>query len=138
MADEIRKRSAPLGKQVVISGFVPAEDLPAVYRSFDVVVVPSLNTPSWLEQFCRVAVEAMASGVPIVASSSGALPEVVGDGGVFVPPADVTALRDALESLASDPVRRVALGRAGRARSQRFAWSSVVETQHRFYDAIVG
>ena len=59
-ADEIRSRARPLGEQVVISGFVAADDLPAVYRSFDVVVVPSLETPGWIEQFCRVAVEAMA------------------------------------------------------------------------------
>jgi len=135
-ADAIRRRAEPLGAQVVISGYVAADELPAVYRSFDVVVVPSLETPGWIEQFCRVAVEAMASGVPIVASASGALPEVIGDAGVFVPPGDSTALRRALANLASDPERRVALGRTGRARCPRFAWSSVAEHQHHFYDAI--
>jgi len=137
-AADIRRRAAPLHEQVSITGFVPTEELPAVYRSFDVVVIPSLETPRWTEQFCRVAVEAMASGVPIVASSSGALPEVVGDAGVFVPPGNPAALRTALLELAADPERRAALGRVGRERSQRFAWSSVAEHQHRFYGTIAG
>ncbi len=134
--EEIRRRAAPLGERVAISGFVPTDDLPAVYRKFDVVVVPSLETPGWIEQFCRVAVEAMASGVPVVASDSGALPEVVGDGGVLVPQGDAAALHHALLDLASDPARRRALGEAARARSRRFAWSCIAENQHRFYDAI--
>jgi glycosyltransferase involved in cell wall biosynthesis len=136
-ADELRRRAVQLGSQVAITGFLPVEDLPAAYRSFDVVVVPSLETPRWTEQFCRVAVEAMASGVPIVASASGALPEVIGDGGVFVPPGDVSALREALDGLAADPEERRVLGRAARDRSRRFAWSRVAESQHQFYAAIV-
>jgi glycosyltransferase involved in cell wall biosynthesis len=135
-AADIRRRAAPLGNQVTVSGFVPTDELPDVYRSFDVVVVPSLDTPGWTEQFCRVAVEATASGVPVVASDSGALPEVVGDAGVLVPPGDAGALRKALAELASDPARRATLGQAGRERSRRFAWSSVAESQHKFYDAI--
>jgi len=135
-AADIGRHAAPCGVQVTISGFVPTEDLPDVYRSFDVVVVPSLETPSWTEQFCRVAVEAMASGVPVVASDSGALPEVVGDAGVLVPPGDASALRRTLAELASDPARRAMLGQAGRDRSRRFAWASVAENQHRFYDTV--
>ena len=72
-----------------------------MYRRFDVVVVPSLETPSWVEQFGRVAVEAMASGVVVVASRSGSLPEVVGEAGVLVPPGDVGALADALAGCAT-------------------------------------
>jgi glycosyltransferase involved in cell wall biosynthesis len=132
-AAKIRERAEPLGAQVTFSGFLTTDELPAVYRSFDVIVVPSLDTPSWTEQFCRVAVEAMASGVPIVASRSGALPEVVGDAGILVPQGDPAALCDALAHLAADPEHRLALGRIARERSRRFAWACIAESQQEFY-----
>ena len=78
-------------ERVTLRGFAAHDDLPDLYRSFDVLVVPSLETPCWIEQFGRVAVEAMASGVPVVASDSGSLPEVLGGAGVLVPPGDVGA-----------------------------------------------
>ena len=135
-ASDLRQHAAPLGSQVTFSGFAAVDNLPEIYRSFDVVVVPSLETPRWIEQFCRVAVEAMASGVPIVASASGALPEVVGNAGLLVPPGDVSALRKALDDLASDPERRRDLGRIGRDRSARFSWPSIADRQRRFYGAV--
>ena len=75
------------------------------------LVVPSIETPSWIEQFGRVALEAMASGVTVVASNSGALPEVLGGAGVLVPPDDVAALAEALTRLRDDPAERARLGR---------------------------
>ena len=65
---------------------------PASIRRFDVLAVPSVPTPGWLEQFGRVVVEAQASGVPVVASASGALPDVVGEAGLLVPAGDPGAL----------------------------------------------
>ena len=56
------------------------------------VAVPSLPMPGWIEQFGRVVVEAQASGVPVVASASGSLPDVVGESGLLVPPNDPAAL----------------------------------------------
>ena len=61
------------------------------------LAVPSRPTPGWLEQFGRVAVEAMACGVPVVASDTGALPDVVGEAGLLVPPDDADALAVCLE-----------------------------------------
>src|SRR5699024_8858578 len=76
----------------------------------DVLVVPSLPTPGWVEQFGRVAVEAMASGVPVIASRSGALPDVVSGAGLLVEPADAQALRQALAE-AAQPQRWPPCGR---------------------------
>jgi glycosyltransferase involved in cell wall biosynthesis len=135
-AGALRAKAAALGDQVSFVGFASREQLEDFYRSFDVVVVPSLATPGWTEQFCRVAVEAMASGVLVIASDFGALPEVVGDAGIFVPPGDPVVLRRALNLLASDPDRRMELGRQGRARSKRFAWSDIAKEQLDFYAAV--
>jgi glycosyltransferase involved in cell wall biosynthesis len=122
-----------LGERARIAGFTTPAELPAVYRRFDVVVVPSLETPGWVEQFGRVAVEAMASGVPVVASSSGSLPEVVGEAGVLVPPGDPEALAAALAHLAADPERRAELARRGRARAQRWSWDAIASRQLDLY-----
>lgn len=108
-------------------------ELPALYRELDVLVVPSLPTRRWLEQFCRVAVEGMASGVPIVASSSGSLPEVVGDAGMLVPPGDPDALATALRRLADEPERRRELGNRGRTRAARCSWAAVAAAHLALY-----
>ncbi|MGD9404540.1 MAG: glycosyltransferase [Anaerolineae bacterium] len=73
------------------------EDLPAILRSIDVVIVPSL----WHETFSIVAREALLSGTPVVASEVGALPEIVehGRNGLLVPAGGVDALHGALQRL---------------------------------------
>jgi glycosyltransferase involved in cell wall biosynthesis len=96
-------------------GPVDHADVPAFLAGLDVLVVPSLTTPTGAEQFGRVAVEAMWAGTPVVVSDSGALPEVVGDGGVVVPEGDAAALARVLRELASTE-RRNALRVAGLAR----------------------
>ncbi len=80
----------------------------------DVLVVPSTSRPEWAEQFGRVAVEAMFAGVPVIASRSGALPEVIGNTGVLVDELDVQGLGTAIERLKQDRDLRSDLGEAGR------------------------
>ncbi|MCS6828151.1 MAG: glycosyltransferase [Caldilinea sp.] len=85
-------------------------------RRFDVVALPSRTTPVWKEQLGRALLEAMACGVPVVGSDSGAIPEVVGDAGLIVPEGDAPALAAALARLLASPELRRELGRRGRAR----------------------
>jgi glycosyltransferase involved in cell wall biosynthesis len=85
--------------------------LPKVYAESDMFVFPSLQ-----EGFGYVLVEAMASALPIISTTASAIPEVVGDAGILVPPRDAIALADAMEALAKDPDLRRSLGRKGRAR----------------------
>jgi glycosyltransferase involved in cell wall biosynthesis len=79
-------------------------------------VVPSLTRGNWKEQFGRVIVEAMACGVPVIGSSSGAIPDVIGDAGLIVPEGDVRALADGLRRLMHDPDLRRRMGGQGRQR----------------------
>lgn len=126
-----------LAGRVRISGFAAHGALPERYRTFDVVVVPSLERSNWIEQFGRVAVEAMASGVPVVATATGSLPEVVGDAGLLVPPEDPMALAAAIERLSADPSLRDELGRRGREASARFSWSRVAADHVALYRRVL-
>lgn len=122
-----------LGDRVRFRGHLGA-GLPDFYKELDVLVVPSVPTPGWLEQFGRVVVEAMASGVPVIASRSGALPEVVGKAGLLVPPGDPAAIASALVELA-DVERWRAVREAGLARSQDYSWSAIALGQLECYAA---
>jgi glycosyltransferase involved in cell wall biosynthesis len=91
-------------------------DVPAELRRLDALALPSHTTPSWKEQFGRVLIEAMSCGVPVVGSSSGEIPQVIGEGGLVYPEGDIAALAAALRRLADDPALHNELGRRGRAR----------------------
>ena len=136
----LAKRIADLGlsERVTMGGYVDHDALPDLYRSFDVLVVPSIETPSWIEQFGRVAVEAMASGVAVIASDTGSLPEVLDGAGVLVPPGDVTALASALGGLRDDPADRRRLAAAGVARAQHYSWPSVADRHLALYEEMLG
>ena len=100
-------------------------DVRAVYHAVDAVLIPSLS-----EGHPLTALEAMASGLPVVASRTGGLPEIVveGETGVLVPPGDPRELADALVGLAKDRDRRRALGAAGRRRVEKeFAVERLLE-----------
>lgn len=128
-ADALRNRaSAPsLAGRVEFVGPLDADGLARFYRSVHVVAVPSLTTPSWKEQFGRVVVEAMACGAPVVASDSGALPDVVEHAGVLVPEGDPEALADALVRVGTDPDLSAELREAGLRRAEACDWRRVAE-----------
>jgi len=113
--DELIKRYK-LGNRVIHIEGVPYMEIHRYYSIADVFVLPSAPIPSWQEQFGMVFVEAMASGVPVVAGNSGSISEVVGDAGVLVPPADFHELAKALTTLAEDDDLRKQLARRGRRR----------------------
>ncbi|MGY1707492.1 glycosyltransferase family 4 protein [Geodermatophilus sp. SYSU D00697] len=120
-AAEVRRLAAagPRGSRITLTGFVEHSAVPAVLGSLDVLVLPSAY-----EEMGSVLTEAMASGVPVVASDVGGIPEVVTDGesGLLVPPGDVDALAAALDRLAADPGLRARLSAGARARACDYAW----------------
>ena len=94
---------------------VSYDNMPAVLKGLDVLVLPSVTIlPLHREQFGRVLVEAMAAGVPVVGSSSGAIPEVIGDAGLVVPERDPRALAQAIDRVLTEPGLRQTLVERGR------------------------
>jgi glycosyltransferase involved in cell wall biosynthesis len=115
----VLERRAAAGAPLTLAAPVPREELAPFYQALDAFVLPSRTTPAWKEQFGMVLAEAMACGVAVVGSSSGAIPDVVGGAGLVFPEGDASALAHALGQLARDPALRADLGRRGRARSAR-------------------
>ena len=92
-----------IGDVVEFRGFIPYDEMPEVYADAACMVLASLATWSWEEQFGMVLAEAMAAGVPIVASSSGAIPEVTAGGARYFTPGDWVALAEGLAATLASP-----------------------------------
>ncbi len=124
-----------LTRRVTFTGKISAEDLREHYTSAQVTVVPSLY-----EGFGLPAAESMACGTPVVATRSGALPEVVGEdaAGILVPTRDFQALARAIERILEDGPGREEMGKAGRHRVERlFSWRSVAERTVQAYKELL-
>lgn len=120
LRDHLRQRAAQLGiaDRVEWREQVPSTAMPSQYHDIDALALPSLTRPNWKEQFGRVLVEAMLSGVPVVGSDSGAIPDVIGDAGLIVPEGDAAALAEALRRLRDEPGLAAALVERGLARAR--------------------
>jgi len=105
-----------LSGRVKLLGAIPHERLHEFLNALDVLVLPSRSIPHWKEQFGRVLVEAMACGIPVVGSSCGAIPEVVGDAGLIFREGDIEGLRSTLK-LMMDKDLRTELSMRGRVRA---------------------
>ncbi|MCS6802251.1 MAG: glycosyltransferase [Chloroflexota bacterium] len=117
---EAERRARAIGG-VVLLGVVPNRKLPAVMRRSALVVSPSRTTPKWAEQVGMTNLQALACGVPVVTTWSGAIPEYTppGAGAVLVPERDPAALAAAILRLLGDAPLRSQLGRLGRRLAER-------------------
>ncbi|MEP6570035.1 MAG: glycosyltransferase family 1 protein [Acidobacteriota bacterium] len=106
-----------LNDSVILAGYVPDTDLPALYSGALCFVYPS-----YFEGFGLPPLEAMQCGVPVIAGDQTSLPEVVGDAGILVDPFDVEALAAAIEKLVTDSDLRAELRVKGLARAKLFSW----------------
>jgi len=121
-----------LTDRVVRTGRIPRRDLDALFSE-----ALALTFPSHYEGFGIPTLEAMSRGVPVIASTAGALPEVVGDAGVLLDPDDTEAWGDAmLQVLHHDDFRRALVAR-GAARAARFTWTASAEALVQAYDTAV-
>ena len=122
--------------QVTYTGRVARGELVRLYSRSQVLVSPSLY-----EGFGLPAAEAMACGLPVVATSAGAFPEVIADGttGVLVPPRDAPALAGAIRDLLSDPETCLRMGQAARRRvARRFTWRETARQTVALYEEVLG
>lgn len=117
------------------TGYLSGADLHAAYASGDVLLFPSTT-----ETLGFAALEAFASGVPVVAAKAGGLPFVVADGetGVLVDPgASDTAWADPIERILTQPELRERMSAAGRAEAGRWTWRASSETVLGYYDEVI-
>lgn len=123
-----------LAARVSVEPRVPSGSVPGILRSLHALILPSVTTRRWKEQFGRVVIEAMASGVPVVGTDSGEIPNVVGDGGLIVPEGDVPALAAAVRLLYEDSELARCLGERGRRRVMKhFTHARVAELTNAAY-----
>ncbi len=129
---EAQARALGLGDRVVFAGH--RDDVPSLIAAMDVFTLPSLN-----EGMGRVLVMAMALGKPIVASSVGGVPELIGRGeaGILVPPSDPAALAEAICQLLENPARARALGEAGRRRAPRYSADAMIAALAKLYQEVM-
>ena len=114
----------------------PLEELPEVMNAFDALVLPSWTVPTWKEQFGRVLIEAHACGTPVIGADSGAIPEVVGGGGLIFPERDPRALAGAIMELKENAPRRRELGMQGRRQvEENFTWEKIAVQMSEIYHA---
>lgn len=123
-------RELGLTDQVTFTEEVPDADLPAYYSGAECLVLPSRA-----EGFGFPPLEAMACGCPVVVSTAGALPEIVGDAGLQVPPDDVEGLHRALRTLLGDATLRRTLRDRGLRRAQEFSWERTARQTERVYES---
>jgi len=116
------------------TGAISYDRIPDLYQQMDMLVVSTQTMDRVREQFGRVLVEAMASGLPVIGSTCGAIPEVIDDAGLIVPEGDPTALATALRRLLLDRALREELTRTGRRRVlQHYSWDRVADQMHEMF-----
>jgi glycosyltransferase involved in cell wall biosynthesis len=118
-----------LGESVALTGFVPEEDLPALYSGAVAFVCVSLY-----EGFGLPLLEAMACGTPVLASDTSSIPEVVGDAGLLVDPLEPGEIAAGLERLAGDAALAERLSARGRERAAGFTWERAAGLILELYD----
>jgi glycosyltransferase involved in cell wall biosynthesis len=118
--DEVKRQR--WADDVILTGYVADEDLPALYRAARAFVYPSL-----FEGFGLPPLEAMACGTPVVTSDVSSLPEVTGDAALLIDPNDERALANALIEIVNNNGLRAELREKGIAQARKFTWRDAAE-----------
>jgi len=127
----LREQAERLGLSDRVN-FIPAvsyEEIPKYMNLFDTLVLPSITTSSWKEQFGRVLPEAMACQTPVIGSDSGEIPNVIGKAGLVFPEGDVQKLAAAIKKLMSDKSFYNLIARQGAKRAVQLYTNEAIATQ---------
>lgn len=118
-AEEIREtaRELRIENDIILTGYIPPEDLNGLFQGADLFLFPP-----YYEEFGTPALEAMASGIPVIASKIPALEEVLGASAVFVDPDDDKGWMGAINSVMRDESRREELKKAGLEQAKKYSW----------------
>jgi glycosyltransferase involved in cell wall biosynthesis len=131
-------KSMGVSERVQFFDLIPSAQMPAQYHQIDALALPSLTRPNWKEQFGRVLIEAMASGIPVIGSDSGAIPDVIGAAGLIFPEGDVNVLAAQLGQLQTSADLRAELREKGRARAlMNFTHQQVAAATVGVYESMV-
>jgi glycosyltransferase involved in cell wall biosynthesis len=127
LSGPVRDRIAQMSRAPLVLGHVPPRDLAVLYRKATLFVFASRY-----EGFGLPLAEAMASGLPVVATRTSSVPEVIGDAGLLIEPGDCDAFVTAVDTLLEDTEKRRELAWKGRERAQRFSWDSAAAETRNF------
>ena len=126
-------RARGLEEEVTFTGFVPNDDLVALYNAATLLVLPSFD-----EGFGLPVVEAMACGLAVAASRRGSLPEVLGPAGLLFDPEDQGEMAATIARLLEDPRLRRELGAEGLRRARDFSWAAAARSAIRLFEDLTG
>lgn len=121
-----------LNKDVIFTGYIPDEDLPALYNAADLFVYPSIY-----EGFGLPPLEAMACGTPVITSNVSSLPEVVGDAGIMVDPYNMDELSNKITEVLSNNKLKEELSQKGLERAKLFSWEKCARETLEVFEEVI-
>jgi len=130
-------RKQGIENKIVFVDTVPHHEVPKYLNCMDVLVLPSLTPPYYKEQFGHVLIEAMSCEVPVVGSTSGEIPNVIGEAGLVFEGGNTEQLTDKLSLLIEDEKYRTELAKKGRERvMEKYTWEKIAEETHAIYQEL--
>ncbi|MBD3421607.1 MAG: glycosyltransferase [Chitinivibrionales bacterium] len=127
-----------IAHRVILTGTIEHDKVLDYYRAMDVCVLPSITQGGWKEFFGRTLIEAMACGIPVIGSSSGSIPDTIGNAGLIFREKEAGDLLDKMRILTGNQEVREDLIRKGRQRAREFSWENVAQVHWQAYDCVMG
>lgn len=128
---ELVKREK-LTNEVIFTGYVPDQDLPALYTAATCFLYPS-----FYEGFGIPIIEAMACGCPVITSNTSSLKEIAGNAAILVEPSDTSAIKKAIGEIVTNAKKRNELSIKGKRQAKKFSWQKMAEDTKELYNVVL-